>query len=99
MWHSQKPYSIQLEEGNCTKNPIKITYYFNRSDIGFIKKGNSSFSVNKVHFDNESGVVYHNGKFETEESFVEGDEVTLEVNNQVRQINRRNHSGGHLLET
>jgi len=66
------------------------------SDVGFIKKDSICFIVSKVTFNNETGIVTHEGKFE-DQTFTEGEEVMLEVDEQVRQLNRRNHSAGHTL--
>ena len=67
------------------------------SDRGTITSAKAKFNVTKSTFDAQSGIVHHEGLFEGDSKFDEGEEVSLWIDDNVRQLSRRNHSAGHLL--
>lgn len=66
------------------------------SDIGTIEADGVVFRVNMVKFD--AGIVGHYGVFESGE-FKPGNEVTLKIDQETRDLNTRNHTAGHLLDS
>ena len=67
------------------------------SDIGYIKNESGVFNVTFVGLD-EEGIVWHFGEFESG-SFTKDQEVSLEVNEDVRKLHARIHSAGHIIDS
>ncbi|KAM0948543.1 putative aminoacyl-tRNA hydrolase [Dioscorea sansibarensis] len=73
------------------------------SDTGFISNSTSDFKFVVQDVRLKDGVVWHYGVLECledvwESKFKEGQEVTLHVDAERRDINSRLHSAGHLLD-
>lgn len=66
------------------------------SDRGVIVSGDNKFVISDVRLD-EDGIVWHFGEFENG-IFEPGEEVGLEVDEERRILNTKNHSAGHLLD-
>lgn len=64
-------------------------------DKGLIKGENGSLIVEEVRLD-EEGVVHHIGVGEGQLS--EGDAINCQVNPDIRQLNTKLHSAGHLID-
>ena len=66
------------------------------SDKGTINCPGANFRVDKVIFND--GIVYHTGETEQGE-FVVGDKVKVEVDKDIRLINCKLHTAGHLIDS
>jgi Ser-tRNA(Ala) deacylase AlaX len=68
------------------------------SDTGFIFNNDKTviFEVEKTLF-NPDGQVWHIGNF-TQGKFQIGDEIILEIDEQKRRLNSKNHTAGHLID-
>lgn len=66
------------------------------ADTGVITCGDKLFEVTDVRLD-ENGIVWHFGKFETEQ-FTAEDAVHLKIDREKRVLHARLHSAGHLLD-
>jgi len=65
------------------------------SDSGIIYNETSKFVVKKCVFVEKE--VFHFGEFEGAE-FEAGEEVDLEIDNEKRELNAKNHSAGHIID-
>eukprot|EP01121_Diplochlamys_sp_Union-15-3_P021480 TRINITY_DN871_c0_g1_i1.p1 TRINITY_DN871_c0_g1~~TRINITY_DN871_c0_g1_i1.p1 ORF type:complete len:248 (+),score=41.86 TRINITY_DN871_c0_g1_i1:78-821(+) len=66
-------------------------------DTGYISSDKAKFKVKDVR--EAAGIVEHYGEFEPETaSFEEGEEVSLEINENDRKLYARIHSAGHALD-
>jgi Ser-tRNA(Ala) deacylase AlaX len=68
------------------------------SDTGFIFNNDKTaiFEVEKTLF-NPDGLVWHIGNF-TQGKIQIGDEIILEIDEQKRRLNSKNHTAGHLID-
>lgn len=64
-------------------------------DTGFIKSASGSFKVEEVRF--KEGIVYHIGILE-KGAFNKGDKVILQVDQERRMRNSKNHTAGHVID-
>lgn len=65
------------------------------SDKGVIKSSTALFEVHTVSLEN--GIAYHKGIF-AQGSFNEGDNVEVQINEEIRNLHNRNHTAGHLID-
>ena len=68
------------------------------SDKGRIVQGPAEFVIQSAEHDRADGNVWHVGTFSSEQVFVEGSEVRVEIDEGFRRMNARLHSAGHLLD-
>ncbi len=67
------------------------------SDVGMIKKGSAQFRVEKVYYDKKSDTVLHLGT-QIQGYIREGDIVDASVDADLRKINSKYHSAGHIID-
>ena len=68
------------------------------SDIGFLYSPLSRFQVKSAEFDKSDDNIWHVGDFLTESRFAAGEEVSVEIDEGLRRLHARLHSGGHLID-
>ena len=66
------------------------------TDTGYIRTDKAAFKVTFVGLDPD-GVVWHFGEFENG-TFSEGEDVSLEIEEDKRKLHARIHSAGHLID-
>lgn len=95
--------SVHQEEGGRVAVVLDATIFHPQgggqpADTGAISVGGAKFLVEDVR--TKDGVVFHYGRFDEGcgHGFKEGENVSLEVDTERRNLNSRLHSAGHLLD-
>lgn len=90
-----------IQEGELSAVVIDQTVFYPQgggqpSDKGTITHDTSTFTVEKVYQENDE--VIHAGTFTAGNVFDEGNIVHLRVDPELRNLNSRNHTAGHVID-